>query len=314
MAQVTILRPGMMMTVQDAGRTGLMRFGVSGSGPMDPEAMAMANALVGNDTDSAAALEFAFFGGEIRLDEDRQIAVCGAVRDLSIDGSPVAAWQSHLLRAGQKLAIGAMPGAVWGYIAISGGLDTPPVLGARATHLRTAIGGLDGRVLRAGDHLSLGTPTCEPDRSRALLRPWRSRTGPIRVVLGPQDSYFSEEVLARFLTRPFTASAKRDRMAMVLEGPALPAARGHDIVSDGTVAGSVQVPGSGQPMVLMADRQTTGGYPKIATIAHVDLPRLSQLPVGRSFRFQAIAQAQAEDLLIRARQAFRDAKAEIEAQ
>ncbi|MFT3689860.1 biotin-dependent carboxyltransferase family protein [Paenirhodobacter sp.] len=304
MAQATILRPGMMMTVQDAGRPGLLRFGVSGSGPMDPEALEIANALVGNDP-GAACLEFAYLGGEIRLDEDRSIAVCAAATELRIDGARVPAWCSHRLRAGQVLAIGATPGSVWGYVAVSGGIATPPVLGSRATHLRSGLGGLEGRALREGDCLPLGTGAPGPERM--LRQGWRSRTGPIRVVMGPQDRAFALEERARFLSEPFIASARRDRMAMVLDGPRIAAAGGHDIVSDGTLAGSVQVPGSGQPTVLMADRQTTGGYPKIATISSVDLPRLAQMPVGHRFRFQAISQPQAEEVLICARRAFRRA-------
>lgn len=308
MARLTILRPGLMMTVQDAGRQGLLRFGVSGSGAMDPEALALANALVGNPAD-AAGLEFAFLGGEITLDDDRTVAVCAGVADLRIDGARVPGWSGHRLRAGQRLSIGATPGTVWGYVAVSGGIVTPPVLGARATHLRSALGGLEGRVLRDADHLPLGA---EGDGGpRVLRQAWRSRGGPVRVVLGPQDGCFGPQAIAAFLRARFIASARRDRMAMVLDGPRIAAAQGHDIVSDGTLAGSVQVPGSGQPTVLMADRQTTGGYPKIATVSSVDLPRLAQMPVGHRFRFQAISQAQAEDVLIAARRAFRRAVAQL---
>lgn len=308
MAQMKILRPGMSMTVQDRGRAGLLRFGVSGSGPMDAEAMEMANALVGNPAD-AAALEFAFLGGEILFDDDRSIAVCAGVSDLRIGGSPVPAWASHRVRAGDVVQIGATPGTVWGYIAVSGGIATAPVLGSRATHLRSGLG---GAALREGDTLPLGPG--DPAAARALREGWRSRTGPIRVVMGPQDKAFALDERARFLSESFIASARRDRMAMVLEGPRIMAAGGHDIVSDGTLAGSVQVPGSGQPTVLMADRQTTGGYPKIATISSVDLPRLAQMPIGHRFRFQAVSQPQAEDILISARQAFRRALEQVQDQ
>ncbi|WP_136685815.1 5-oxoprolinase subunit C family protein [Falsirhodobacter xinxiangensis] len=309
MRQAEILRPGMMMTVQDSGRRGMLRFGVSGAGPMDPDAMRMANALVGNPAD-AATLEFAFFGGAIRFGDDRMVAVCGAVRDLRIGGNPVAPWQSHLVRAGQELTIGAMAETVWGYVAIGGGIGTQPVLGARSTHLRTGIGGIEGRTLQAGDALPLGG--AEPVPMRKLGAPWRVRSGAIHVVPGPQDDRFGAAAVTDFLRGPFTVTQKRDRMAMVLDGPRIHAEMGHDIVSDGTLPGSIQVPGSGQPLVLLSDRQTTGGYPKIATIASVDLSRLAQMVSGRPFRFTAISQSRAEDMLIAHRDAFSRALAEVE--
>lgn len=310
MASIRILRSAMMMTVQDAGRQGLLRYGVSGSGAMDREAMLVANALVGNPADTAL-LEFAQFGGSLVLDEDRLIAACGDLQDLRIGGARVQAWQSHWLRAGQELSLGAMRETVWGYLAIAGGIDTAPILGSRATHLRTRLGGLEGRVLAQGDTLPLDpAPPAAP--TRRLTRPWRSRTGPIHVVMGPQGDRFSPEVVHSFLTAPFHAGQKRDRMAMMVEGQPLPAAGGHDIVSDGTVAGSIQVPGSGQPIVLMADRQTTGGYPKIATVISADLARLAQMPGGRAFRFQAISVAQAEDMAIARAEALSQTLAGLE--
>ncbi len=290
------------MTVQDGGRKGMLRFGVSGAGAMDPEAWQMANVLVGNPRE-AAALEFAAFGGTLRPEDDRMIAVCGAVKDLRIGGRNVDAWASHLVRAGEDISISALHRGVWGYLAISGGITTPPVLGARSTHLRTGIGGFEGRALQAGDRLPLGPPAGLM-AARRLAGPWRLRGGPVDVVLGPQDNMFGRDAIATFLTARFCVTQKRDRMAMVLEGPRIVAVGGHDIVSDGTLVGSVQVPGSGQPMVLLADRQTTGGYPKIATVAGVDLSRLSQFTAGQVFRFRAISQDRAEDLLIARRAAF----------
>jgi 5-oxoprolinase (ATP-hydrolysing) subunit C len=312
---IHILRAGLMMTVQDAGRRGLLRYGVSGSGAMDPEALQMANALVGNPLTSAA-LEFAHFGGTLRFEDDRCIAICGAVGDIRIAGRPVAAWQSHVIHAGEALSIGAMRETVWGYLAVSGGVDTPAVLGARSTHLRTGVGGLAGRALTDGDSLPLGpaesaAPAPETAPMRRLQRPWRGRSGPIHIVLGPQADHFAPEVINRLLQSPYCISQKRDRMAMVLDGATLPALGGHDIISDGTVQGSVQVPGSGQPMVLMADRQTTGGYPKIATVAAVDLPRLAQMPAGWRFRFRAISATRAEDLLLAQRASFAAALADL---
>lgn len=282
---------GPMLTVQDRGRPGFLRFGVSASGPMDAEAFAAANALVGN-APGAALLEFALTGGRFRASRDVLVAVTGGEMRAEAGARPLAPWSSARLRAGEELTVGALRGAVWGYLAVSGGIETPPVMGARATHLRSAIGGLEGRALRPGDVLPLGP---EPDAlPRHLTRPLRPRHGPIRVVLGPQDDAFAPEILARFLGAPYAVSAQRDRMAMLLEGPALPAARGHDITSDGTLMGSVQVPPSGRPIVLMADRQTTGGFPKIATVITPDLGRLAQLPTGAMLRFHALSVGAAE--------------------
>jgi biotin-dependent carboxylase-like uncharacterized protein len=288
MPRITILQPGMMMTVQDAGRHGLLRFGVSRSGAMDPDAMAVANALVGNPA-GAAVLEFAQFGGSLTVDADCVIAACGDLAALRINQTPIRPWESHWLRKGDSLSLGAMRETVWGYLAISGGIATDPALGAQATHLRSRI---------AGDSLPFGISPARPRPGRRLNRLWRGRAGAVHVVMGPQEDHFAPEVIARFLTGPWRIGTKRDRMALVLEGPELPARKGHDIISDGTLAGFIQVPGSGHPLVLMADRQTTGDYPKIATLASVDLARLGQMPSGRAFRFSAISAAHAEDLLI----------------
>jgi allophanate hydrolase len=290
-----ILRHGPLMTIQDGGRYGFRASGVSTSGAIDLASHAIANALVGNDRE-AAAIEFALAGGTIEADEDVMIAMTGGACRIEIDGQPVPPWESHVLRKGQRLEIGALRGAVWGYLAISGGISTTPVLGSRSTHLRTGLGGLDGRSLAAGDILPLDKPG--DLELLALGLPWFRRPGPIMVVPGPQDDYFNPETWATFTSAPFVVTASRDRMAMVLDGPALKAAKGHDIISDATVVGSIQVPGSGKPIVLSADGQTTGGYPKIATVASVDLARLAQLPSGQHFRFKAVSADAAEELFI----------------
>ena len=307
---LTIVTPGLMMTVQDRGRHGLLRFGVSRSGPMDPSSFAIANALVGNGPD-AAALEFAYAGGSFTVQRPLQLAVTGGAMDIKIGDRAVRPWESHRVAAGEVVTVAGLRDAVWGYIAIAGGIETAPVLGARATHLRTAIGGLEGRTLVAGDRLPLGEGDVVGRREVTTI--WRRPRGPIRVIAGPQDDFFDGKAWATFLKTPFSVSNKRDRMAMVLEGSALSAFRGHDIVSDATLAGSIQIPGSGQPLVLMADRQTTGGYPKIATVASVDLPRLAQMPRGTAFRFMRIEQHDAEELLLADRRGLADTLSALEA-
>jgi biotin-dependent carboxylase-like uncharacterized protein len=308
MGLLHIIKPGMMMTVQDRGRFGLLRSGVSPSGPMDFPSFAIANALVGNE-ETAAALEFAYIGGTFSVTHPALFSVTGGAADIQVDGQRVAPWKSHRLLPGETVSIGGLRQAVWGYLAISGGIATEPVLGSRATHMRTSIGGMEGRALIAGDELPLGTGEAGP--ARRLNSVWRRVNGAIRVVPGPQDDYFDAAAWNTFLKSPFTISDKRDRMAMMLEGPEIKAFRGNDIVSDATLAGSIQVPGSGTPIVLMADRQTTGGYPKIATVSSVDLPRLAQMPRGAALRFAAIPQARAEALLIAQHRALASVLAEL---
>jgi 5-oxoprolinase (ATP-hydrolysing) subunit C len=298
MTMLFIHQAGPMMSVQDRGRSGLSQMGVSASGPMDAVAMQVANRLVGNAQDDAL-LEFAHVGGQFEVDAPVLFAVTGGAVSVTVDGSRMECWASHTLLPGQVLRIGALTNAVWGYLALSGGVRTTPLLGARSTHLRSAIGGLEGRRLTQGDVLPLGI-TCDTALSspqKVLRMPLRHSTGPIRVIKGPQAGHFDETAWQQFLCRPFIISGNRDRMAQMLDGEKI-VAGGHDIVSDGTVMGSVQVPASGRPIVLMAERQTTGGYPKIATVASVDLPRLAQATTGSQIRFRLVTQHQAEDLWI----------------
>ena len=292
-----VLAAGPLLSVQDPGRPGLRRFGVSAAGPMDPPAMQLANALCHNP-DTAAVLEFAGLGGRFHVTRPALVAVTGGDCDLRIDDRPIAAGESHRLMPGETLFIGALRDAVWGYLGIAGGIVSPPVLGARSTHLRSGLGGLGGRRLIEGDVLPLGPAADALPQLRAATPRVSSGAGPVRVVLGPQHQRFAPEVLARLVTESFIVSAQRDRMAMVLDGPRLPAIEGHDIVSDGTVPGAIQVPGSGQPIVLMAEAQTTGGYPKIATVIGADLARLAQMPTGSALRFAAVTRDQAEEIWI----------------
>ncbi|WP_378942359.1 biotin-dependent carboxyltransferase family protein [Mesorhizobium sp. ANAO-SY3R2] len=307
-----VLTAGPMLTVQDGGRKGLRRFGVSTAGPMDGPAMALANALCGNAPE-AAALEFAGMGGSFSASCPVRFAVTGGDCDIRIAERRILPGESHRLNPGETLKVGAMKDAVWGYIAFAGGISVPLALGSRATHLRSGLGGLDGRALRAGDILPLGKDEAA-DRCLRPASPLPSAVGsPIRIVLGPQDDYFDAEVIARLTETEFTVTPQRDRMAMVLGGAELPAARGHDIVSDATVPGSIQVPGSRQPIVLMAESQTTGGYPKIATVISADLPRLAQLPVGTRFRFAVVSRDEGEIVWLAHAKALRAALADLQA-
>ncbi|MCX8998372.1 biotin-dependent carboxyltransferase family protein [Rhizobiaceae bacterium BDR2-2] len=296
--EITIHRAGMLATIQDAGRHGMLRHGVSSSGAVDQQAYAIANALVGN-AQGAAVIEYAMVGGSFSVDRDCLVAVTGGECALTIGGKTARPWESHRVRRGEQVTIDPLKGATWGYIAVSGGIEVPVVLGSRSTHLRFGMGGLEGRVLADGDRLPLGP---EPDGSPLKMTSVLPRPdAPVRVVPGPQDDYFTPDMLHVFFSRPFAPGPMRDRMAMILEGPQLTAAHGHDIVSDGTRAGSIQVPLSGRAIVLMADSQTTGGYPKIATVISADFPRLAQMPTGQTFLWRRVTADHAEELALAAR-------------
>jgi allophanate hydrolase len=308
MSFLEIRQIGPMATVQDLGRKGLQHAGVSGSGPMDPPSFRIANALVGNNA-ACAGLEFAGVGGTFAVTQPVRVAVTGGNVDVRLDGRKLHCWESYRLLPGETLTIGALRECVWGYLAVSGGIDVMPVLGSRSTHLRSGLGGFEGRRLQVGDRLPIGEAEALADF--ALGQPWRRSSRPIRIVSGPQDDYFDAAILQSFLETRFVVSPTRDRMAQVLEGVPIRASGGHDIVSDGTCPGSIQVPASGKLLVLMAERQTSGGYPKIATVASVDLPRLAQVASGRTIRFARISQQRAEELLIAERHALRDILANL---
>lgn len=285
--------PTPFVTLQDRGRQGWRRFGVSGSGAMDPGQLAIANVLVGNPPQQAA-LEFAFAGGVWEVGAGWcRIAVTGGSFAVAIDGAPLPPFATATLRRGQKLSIGAAPDAVWGYLAVAGGFALPGQLGSLSTHARSGIGGYAGRALREGDELPLATDRVAGRAERRIVPPAQDE-GPIGLVLGPQLDHFTAEAVATLLGAEYRIGRHSDRMAYRLEGPALAHRGGHDIVSDGTVPGSIQVPGNGTPLVLMRDCQTTGGYPKIATVIAADLPRLAQLRPESSLRFRALTVEEAQ--------------------
>jgi len=274
--------------IQDGGRLGFQRQGLSPSGAMDPVALAAANALVGN-TAWEAAVELALVGGRFRASGGPiRLALAGAPLTLRVDGTPVADHRSFTLPDGGKLSVGPSPAGVFAYLAARGGFAIPEQLGSRSLHARAALGGLDGRPLRARDRIPL-RETLQAGGEHALPSLPLDAEEPLRVVLGPQADHFTPEGIARFLESTFTVSHRADRMGIQLDGPEIAhGPQGFNIVSDATVAGSVQVPGSGRPIVLMADRQTTGGYPKIAAVISADLRRLAQRRTGQPVRFRAV--------------------------
>ncbi len=294
-----IEQAGLLTTVQDLGRAGYERFGVPVSGALDALALRAANALVGNTPD-AAGLETPTTV-VLTAEADLLMAACGAGEaSVRVNGRARPMWMAFFVRARQTVEVSAAPGH-WAYLAVSGGIEAPLVLGSRATYLRGGFGGWEGRALRAGDRLPVG-PNVAPSASaagRTLLSPHRPPYADhliVEVILGPQLDYFSQAALEVFLTAEFAVSTEADRMGYRLSGPAVAPMRA-DILSEGMALGAAQVPASGQPIVMLADRPTTGGYPKIATVIRADVPLLAQCPPGAGrvqFRTTTVEAAQAK--------------------
>lgn len=298
MTALVVLSCGPMTSLQDTGRVGSMRFGLSRSGAMDLLSLAMANALAGNEP-GAAAIELMLAGATFRLDGGpTRIAVMGARMGVTIDGGKAPPATSLTVWPGQVLAVGPATAGLFGYLAVAGGLDLPAELGSLSLQGRAGIGGgFGGRPLAPTDRLPLHRREPPSGPERASDPAPLDGTRPIRVVLGPQDDYFSHEAIEQFLATDYTVSAEADRMGYRLAGPAIPHEKGFNIVSDGLVAGSIQVPGSGVPIVMMADHQTTGGYPKIATVVSADLGRVAQRRPGERVRFEAVTIETAQRLV-----------------
>jgi biotin-dependent carboxylase-like uncharacterized protein len=293
-AILRVLSAGPGVTLQDAGRHGYLRFGVTAAGPMDRLAHATANLAVGNPA-GATALEVSVGGVEVTAQSvPLHVAVAGGEFTLSLDGRPLPPATVLNLDEGGVLRVRAGRSGSWCYLAVAGRFVVPKVLGSHATHTRTGFGGVNGRAIVSGDCLGIDPSGSSAPSTSAIIAPWLDRRlDTVRVVLGPQQDYFADDQISAFLAGPWTISAKRDRMACFLDGPRLTHARGYNIVSDGIAMGAIQVPGDGRPIVLMADRQSTGGYPKIATVIGPDLGRLAQARPGAKFRFEAVSIEQA---------------------
>ncbi|WP_409343275.1 5-oxoprolinase subunit PxpB [Paenibacillus sp. MBLB4367] len=327
---IRVLKAGLFTTVQDLGRTGSQRYGVPCGGAVDTFALRTANVLVGNDA-GAAALEITLNGPELAFEADTLIAVCGGDMSPTLGGRPVPAWRPVLVRRGAVLRFGACGAGCRGYLAAAGGIAVPAALGSRSTYVRAALGGLAGRALRRGDELPLGTPSAAARRLLGRLRvahapaagpreadeageplftavPWYvsadalpayRREPALRFVRGCEYGRFDAASQAAFESAAFAVTPQSDRMGCRLDGPRLALGEPFELLSEAVTFGTVQVPPSGRPIVLMADRQTTGGYPRIAQIAAVDLPVLAQVRPGEAISFQEISLEEAEELLLR---------------
>ena len=287
---MNIISPGLLTTVQDLGRFGYMESGFSPCGAMDSFSARLANILVDN-SECDGVLEMTMLGVTAVFDEDNIIAVTGAAFTPKINGVEVPMNSAVRINAGDVLECGSAITGCRGYLAVAGGFDIAPVMGSMSTNLKCGIGGFNGRKLSVGDIIPLRH---SQDRlygmsSRSLELKFDSQqVKTIHVIFGPQDDYFSQSGKDTFCSEIYKVTAQSDRMGIKLDGASVEAIDGVDIISDGIALGSVQIPSSGKPIIMMADRQTTGGYAKIATVITADIPVLAQMRPGDSLKFKKV--------------------------
>jgi antagonist of KipI len=293
-----VIRPGMLTTIQDLGRWGRQESGVPVAGPMDAYSHRLANRLLGNP-DDAAALEITLIGPEFEASEETTCVVAGAEFETTVNGAAIESAKPFVVPAGARLRFGARRAGARATLAVRGGLAVPPVLGSRSTSVVSRMGPLGGRPLAAGDVLPIG-----PAGSGAPLSVGVPLTMPeggarLRTMQGPHEAMFSADALLTLFSSRFIVTAESNRMGYRLDGPVLRHSASTDILSDATPIGSLQVPASGTPILLMADRQTTGGYPKIGTVIGADLPLAGQLAPGDWIEFVECSRADAVAALTR---------------
>jgi biotin-dependent carboxylase-like uncharacterized protein len=308
MPAVTVLRPGMLTTIQDLGRWGQQHLGVPVAGPMDWYSHRLANAIVGNPAD-AAALEITLLGPELSSDAEILCAITGAEFEVTAGGRPVRPCEPFTLGAGERLRFVSRIAGSRATLAVAGGFTVPQVFGSRSTSLTSRLGPFGGRALRTGDVLPFGRTAGAPARRRGRPIPLPRGGARVRVMLGPHENWFTEQAKQLIERGRYVVTPDSNRMGYRLDGPRLEHAQLHDLLSDATPEGSIQVPGSGCPILLMADRQTTGGYPRIATVITADLPVAGQLAPGDWIEFEACSRSVAIEALRRREEALRGSAA-----
>lgn len=305
---ITILNPGLLTTVQDFGRIGYQQFGVPVSGVVDPRAMSIANILVDNPEDEAV-LECTMLGPQIRFNAPNAIAITGGDLGPTIDNQPIPNYAAIRVEAGQVLRFAGLRSGCRAYIAFAGGLDIAPVMGSRSTYMKAKIGGVEGRKLQKDDVIKFRKPN--PDLRGLNIRHISPEFVPrleykLRVVLGPQDDMFTEHGIETFLSESYIVTPEFDRMGCRLDGEIIEhKGESGDIISDGIAFGAIQVPTAGKPIIMLSDRQTTGGYTKIANVISADFRILAQLKAGDRVRFAQVSVAAAQDALLTQRAALK---------
>lgn len=298
MSNVKVITPGIYTTVQDYGRFGYQKFGIATTGVMDEYSYTLANALVGNKR-GEAALETTYLGPMLKFEEDMVIAIAGADISPKIDNVPINMHESYLVNAGSTLSFGRIKNGVRSYIAFGGEIDVDVVNGSKSTLVKSKIGGYEGRPLKARDELNIivNKNAVAGKKLSQEFYPEISKFNVMRVVLGPQEDYFTEYGIYKFFrSGGYTLSKNIDRMGIRLEGDSIELKDGADIISDGTVMGTVQIPSDGKPIILMSDRQTTGGYTKIATIIREDIAKIAQMGPMDKICFELVSIEEAQDL------------------
>lgn len=307
METIKILDAGLLTTVQDLGRYGFQRYGVSASGVMDEYSAKIANKLVGNKV-GEAVLETTLKGVQIEFLQNTAVAITGGNCDVTLNGTKIELWQSYLVNRGDVLKMGICRSGLRNYLAFAGGIDVPIIMNSKSTNLKAKVGGFNGRKLMTGDVLSVGIGSLKaPLTLNKHYIPTYSKDIKVGVILGQQDDHFTEAGIKTFLNETYTVTQESDRMGIRLSsvsGATIEHKNGADIISDGITFGAIQVPGSGQPIVMMADRQTTGGYTKIGNVISSDLAKLAQATPGTKVKFveytleQAVQAIKNNDIII----------------
>lgn len=287
---ITVIRPGMMTTLQDEGRRGYQASGFPVSGCMDRRALHDANALL-NNAPGEAVLEMQVLGGTFVFHAETCFALTGADMQATLNGAPVDRYRAVKATSGDELELRNAVSGRFAYLAVAGGFAAAPVLGSKSTNLKCKIGGFAGRALKAGDELALNAeiPWLWNGYLKEAAAPEYAREITVRVTAGPQEEWFTEKGLHDFYHDAYTVTDQSDRMGYRLNGTPIESKSGVDIISDAIVEGSIQVPSNGKPMILLADRQTTGGYAKIGTVISADIPKLVQCMPGAVVRFQKVS-------------------------
>ena len=313
MSNIKVKKGGFLTTVQDLGRIGYQKFGMPVAGAMDNFSYRVANFLVGNK-ESEAVLEATLLGPELEFDCDMSFAVTGANMKTVLNGKEISMWESYKVTKGDILSLGVVTSGLRAYIAFSGSIEVPLLNNSKSTYLKTGIGGFKGRKLMNDDELEIkvSEEIVYGKYMEPKYIPEFKRKGNVRVVLGPQDDYFTEEGINTFLsTDGYKITKEADRMGYRLGGNTIKHIDKADIISDGALFGSVQVPANGLPIILMADRQTAGGYTKIATVISTDLPMLAQMGEGSELVFEKITLEEAHKLYKEYEEKLSEIKAQI---
>jgi biotin-dependent carboxylase-like uncharacterized protein len=303
---IIVHNPGSLTTVQDAGRRGYQRYGVGASGAVDVHSYVYSNILVGNKT-TEAVLECTILGPTLEFTSPSIIAVTGGDLTPAVNGVPIQMYRATAMKTGDVLSFMGRRTGCRAYIAFAGGLDIPIVMGSRSTYIKARVGGFHGRKLEIGDELKLREEISDLPNLEYRYMEKQEYTGDntVRVLMGPQDDMYTDYGIRTFLTTPYTVTKDFDRMGYRLQGKKIELVKDGNIITDGIAFGSIQVPDSGQPIIMISDRQTTGGYGKIANIINVDMPLVAQSIAGDTIRFKKTDIRQAQDLFISQRHLYR---------